>query len=82
VAPAADPPARDPFAGAPYRIREARTGRISSWDRSGGNADFISLKPGETKELAKLDGPGAITHVYLTPATGPAFLRSAVLRMY
>jgi hypothetical protein len=56
VATAADPRAQDPFAGAPYRIRESRTGRISSWDRDGGDADSISFKPGETKELAKLDG--------------------------
>jgi hypothetical protein len=40
AAPAAEPPAPDPFAGAPYRIRDARTGRISSWDRTGGNQDF------------------------------------------
>jgi hypothetical protein len=80
--PATEPPVEDPFAGAIYRVRSARTGRISSWDRTGGNLDFLSFKPGETKEIVRLDGPGAITHVYMTPAAGPAFLRTAVLRMY
>jgi hypothetical protein len=79
---ASDAPAGDPFAGAAYRIRDARSGRISSWDRTGGNRDFISFAAGETKELVRLDGPGAITHIYMTPAAGPAFLRTAVLRMY
>lgn len=43
----AEPPTADPFAGAVFRTRDADTGRISSWDRSGGNRDFISFKPGE-----------------------------------
>ena len=55
---------------------------MSSWDRTGGNRDFVSFAPGETKELVRLDGPGLLTHLYMTPAAGPAFLREAVLRMY
>jgi hypothetical protein len=82
AAAAADPPAQDPFTGKAYRICDARTGRISSWDRTGGNRDFISFQPGETKELARLEGPGAITHIYMSPLTGGAFLRTAVLRMF
>lgn len=82
LAQAAEPPAQDPFAGAVFRTRDARTGRISSCDKTGGNTDFISFKAGETKELVRLDGPGAITHIYLTPAANRAFLRTAVLRMY
>ena len=61
--PAADPPVRDPFAGAIWRLEDARTGRVSSWDRTGDNRDFISFRPGETKELLSLDGPGALTHL-------------------
>jgi hypothetical protein len=59
---AGEPAAQDPFTGAVYRMRDARSGRISSWDRTGGNKDFISFQPNETKELARLDGPGLITH--------------------
>jgi len=71
-----------PFEGAVFRVRDARTGRISSWDRSGGNRDFLSFTPGETKELLNLDGPGCITHIYCTPAGPPTILRNAILRMY
>jgi hypothetical protein len=79
---AAESGAPDPFAGVPYRLRHARTGRVSSWDRTGDNRDFISFRPGETKELLSLDGPGALTHLYMTPAAPPAFLRTAVLRIF
>jgi len=82
VAQAAEPPGGDPFAGAVFRTREARTGRVSSWDQTGGNADFLSFKAGETKELVRLGGPGVLTHIYVTPGASKAFLRTAVLRMY
>jgi len=72
----------DPFEGAIYRTRNVRTGRISSWDHTGGNRDFLSIQPGETKELFRMDGPGCITHIYCTPAGPPTILRTAVLRMY
>jgi len=81
-APAAELPSPDPFANAPYRLRNARTGRVSSWDRTGDNRDFISFRSGQTKELLSLDGPGALTHLYMTPAASPAFLRAAVLRVF
>jgi hypothetical protein len=80
--PAAETGPADSFAGAPYRLRNAHTGRVSSWDRTGDNRDFISFRPGETKELLSLDGPGALTHLYMTPAASPAFLRTAVLRIF
>jgi hypothetical protein len=79
---AAEPPTGDPFAGAIFRTRDARTGRVSSWDKTGGNSDFLMFKAGETKELVRLDGPGVLTHIYVTPGAGKAFLRNAVLRMY
>jgi len=41
-------------------ITPCKTARVSSWDRTGGNDDFISFKPGETKTLAELRGPGII----------------------
>ena len=39
-------------------ISDARTKRISSWDKSGRNADRWSFQPGESKVLADVDGPG------------------------
>jgi len=48
------------------RITSAKTGRFSSWDRSGRNADAWSIGPGETKVLADIEGPGRITHIWMT----------------
>ena len=46
----------------PY-LRNAVTKRESSWDRTGGNRDYITIKPGDTATLAKIKGPGAIRHI-------------------
>ena len=45
-----------------------RTGRVSSWDTTGRNADYWWLKPGERRVLADIRGPGAITHLWMTQA--------------
>ena len=48
------------------RIRTAKTGRFSSWNVDGRNRDAWSIEPGETKMLADIEGPGAITHIWMT----------------
>jgi hypothetical protein len=48
------------------RLRNRTTGRSSSWDVSGRNADFWTIPPGETRVLADLAGPGYITHIWMT----------------
>jgi hypothetical protein len=48
------------------RVRAARTGRVSSWDHRGRNQDGWLIGPGETRVLADLEGPGCITHLWLT----------------
>ena len=48
------------------RIRNRKTGRCSSWDQSGRNADAWTINPGETRVLADLKGPGQITHLWMT----------------
>jgi len=58
------------------------SGRISSFDRSGGNQDFKSVAPGETIELASLDGAGMIRHLYFSIWGGEHYLRDLVLRAY
>lgn len=48
-----------------YDVKPARkTRRASSWDVTGGNADFWIIKAGETRVLATIDGPGIITHLW------------------
>jgi Protein of unknown function (DUF2961) len=57
--------------------------RVSSYDRSGANADFRQIAPGETLTLFDEAGPGTITHVWVTIATDEDFhLKKLVLRMY
>ncbi|WP_433869365.1 glycoside hydrolase family 172 protein [Saccharopolyspora sp. CA-218241] len=66
------------------RLRRARRGRASSWDRSGGNTDNLRIEPGQTRLLADLTGPGAITHIWCTVALDhvgrPAELEGDYLR--
>jgi len=65
------------------RLRNARRRRFSSWDTTGGNADFWLLGPGETKVLADMDGPACVRHIWMTLASREdAFPRRSVLRMY
>lgn len=57
--------------------------RVSSYDRTGGNADNRQIAPGETLTLFDEAGPGIITHVWVTIATDEQFhLKKLVLRMY
>ncbi len=57
--------------------------RISSYDRTGGNADFRQIAAGETLTLLDEAGPGTITHLWITIATDEQFhLKKLVLRMY
>ncbi len=59
-------------------LRAGRTGRASSWDTSGRNSDAETIAPGEAKVLADIQGPGAITHLWLTQRAG---YRECLLRI-
>lgn len=75
---------------APYinmmALGQARSARVSSWDTTGGNLDWRPVAPGETLELASLDGAGIIRHVYFTVIGHRVdkvdYLRDLVLRAY
>jgi hypothetical protein len=56
--------------------------RVSSYDRSGGNKDSLTIPPGGTAVLAELKGPGAIHHIWVTIAAEAFYGRKLVLRMY
>ena len=57
--------------------------RISSYDRTGGNADARQIAPGETLTLFDEAGPGKITHLWITIATDEQLhLKKLVMRMY
>jgi hypothetical protein len=46
--------------------KDARTARVSSWDQRGRNQDYWTTAAHETRVLADLDGPGQITHIWMT----------------
>ncbi len=56
--------------------------RISSYDRTGGNRDALSIQPGETASLAEINGPGAIHHIWVTISAEAFYGRKLILRMY
>jgi len=57
--------------------------RSSSYDRSGGNGDARAVGPAETLTLLDADGPGMVSHVWVTIASDdPQHLKALVLRMY
>ncbi len=60
--------------------------RISSFDRTGGNDDGgrqNPIKPGETRTIGDVQGPGVVTHMWFTIATPEHYhLKKIVLRMY
>jgi len=57
--------------------------RVSSYDRTGANDDFWKMKAGETATVFEQAGPGVITHIWFTIASGEQFhLKKLVLRMY
>jgi hypothetical protein len=65
------------------RLRTARSRRISSYDRTGGNADRITVPAHATAVLAEVAGAGAITHIWCTIASDdPMHRRNILLRMY
>jgi len=69
-----------------YKLKTYTQKHISSTDPTGANDDGNwknSIKPGETRVIGELDGPGIITHMWYTIATGePYHLKKIVLRAY
>ena len=57
--------------------------RISSWDTTGKNYDWLYIPPKEKAILAAIDGSGCIKHFYcVTLSYDPFYYRNVVLRMY
>lgn len=57
--------------------------RSSSYDRTGGNDDYRALPAGASLPLLNAEGPGEITHIWITIASGERYhLKKIVLRMY
>src|SRR5947207_3503766 len=71
-----------PLANLP-RLRDVTTKRASSWDRTGGNRDYIVVQPGANATLADIRGAGCINHIWCTMASAePSFFRKVLLRAW
>lgn len=46
--------------------KDARSARASSWDQSGKNRDNWVIGPGASITLTDIEGPGRITHIWMT----------------
>src|SRR6188474_3895157 len=57
--------------------------RASSYDKTGGNRDWWEFEPGDRRDIALLDGPGCIKHIWLTMGSEDRYqYRRVLLRMF
>lgn len=71
------------LAGLPMLRPGVKRRRISSYDKTGGNADSWIFQPGEVRDIANITGPGSIKHIWMTMACGdPGRYRKVLLRMF
>lgn len=67
------------------RLRDFKSRRISSWDRTGGNMDMELVPPGGSTDFATMEGAGCVKHIWITTRSlppEPHELCRMVLRMY
>jgi hypothetical protein len=65
------------------RLGEYESRHSSSFDRSGANADYIRLHPGETATLFDEASPGEIRSIWITIDSPETYhLKKIILRMY
>jgi hypothetical protein len=48
------------------RLRPFRRERLSSWDRTGANRDFVLVAPGARVSLGAIEGAGCVKHIWVT----------------
>jgi hypothetical protein len=57
--------------------------RVSSADPTGANADFRHIEPGSTLTMMDVNGPGLLTHIWITVASRENYhLKKLILRIY
>jgi len=65
------------------RLRSYKNLRSSSWDRTGGNADFVAVDPGQAATVLDVQGAGVVTHLWFTiNSPDPMHLKNLVLRAW
>lgn len=70
--------------GSLYMPKNFKARRVSSYDVTGGNVDaWLKIQPGEVRVLADLEGPGMISHIWMTMASVDIYyLRKILLRVF
>lgn len=65
-------------------LRDFKALRCSSYDRTGGNRDWVVIPAGKKHVLADVDGPGCIKHIWCTDSLAHLrdAMRSTILRMW
>ncbi|MFQ6130442.1 MAG: glycoside hydrolase family 172 protein [Armatimonadota bacterium] len=67
-----------------WQLQEGRSRRVSSVNADpSSNRDFLTLQPGDTGDLADLEGPGIIRHIWFTiDAEDSHYPRHLILRAW
>ncbi len=66
-----------------WQEKQYKTERISSYDKSGGNDDFIVIPKHSKVTIAEIKGKGIIKHIWFTLASkDPMIRKNTVIRMY
>jgi hypothetical protein len=63
-------------------LRDYQSRRASSWDVTGGNADWWVVPAGERRTLLETDRPGCVKHIWMTVGNDDTYPRKLVLRMW
>ena len=86
---AAVPPPESASSSAPEelfslaRLRSYSNRRSSSWDRTGGNADWVRVNPGQSATVLDVTGAGVVTHIWFTiNSPDRMHLKNLVLRAW
>ncbi len=66
-----------------YLKNNVRRERFSSWDRAGGNEDFLLIPERKSMEIARYSGMGCIRHIWVTMASQSRYpAREVMLRIF
>jgi hypothetical protein len=63
-------------------LRDYTSRRSSSYDRSGGNADWVTIEPGQSATILQSEVPGCLKHIWLTVGNDDLYPRKCVIRAW
>lgn len=70
------------FGSIPY-LKKWKCRQISSYDRTGGNMDFVQIPPKAKVSIGEVEGSGCVSRVWFTlMSRDPDILRKAILRFH